>query len=92
MKLDPAVLNALPPDIDPAKTTITSHGGSGFSSTAKISATMPNGSQKLWFMKTARGKDAEVMFAGEHASLNALQAVDGLCPGLSETLVLMLSD
>lgn len=50
-------------------------------STAKISTTLPDGKEKLYFMKTGSGKDAEIMFTGEHASLNAIHnAVPTLCP------------
>lgn len=31
-------------------------------------------------MKTGKGKDAEVMFRGEHASLNAIHTIPSLCP------------
>ncbi|MCJ1373298.1 1-phosphatidylinositol-3-phosphate 5-kinase [Loxospora ochrophaea] len=79
MKLDPAVARAL--SIDPSKTMVASHGGSGFTTTAKISTTLSDGSAKQFFMKTGRGEDAQVMFEGEHASLNAIhQAVPTLCP------------
>ena len=33
-------------------------------STAKISTILPDGKQKLYFMKTATGKEAETMFRG----------------------------
>lgn len=61
--LDPAILKAL--SLDVALTSITSHGGSGFSSTAKIT-TKVDGEEKLYFVKTGSGKDAEIMFAGEY--------------------------
>ena len=78
MKIDAAILRSL--SLDPAKTTIASHGGSGFSSTAKLTTTLDDGSQKHFFLKTGQGRDAEVMFAGEHASLNALHTIPSLCP------------
>ncbi|MCJ1302071.1 1-phosphatidylinositol-3-phosphate 5-kinase [Hypocenomyce scalaris] len=79
MRLDPAITRAL--SLDPATTTVASRGGSGFSTTAKISSTLASGAQKHFFMKTGRGGDAEIMFAGEHASLNAIHAaVPSLCP------------
>ena len=78
MKLDSAVVRAL--SLDPAKTNVKSHGGSGFSTTAKISTTLEDGTGKHFFMKTGKGKDAEVMFRGEYASLNAIHAVPSLCP------------
>ena len=78
MKIDSAVIKAL--SLDPAKTTVAKHGGSGFSTTAKITTTLKDGTAKHFFMKTGKGKDAEVMFAGEHASLNAIHTVPSLCP------------
>ena len=78
MKIDSAVLQAL--HLDPAKTSVASHGGSGFSFTMKICAVLPDGSERRFFMKTGHGKAAESMFAGEHASLNALHTIPSLCP------------
>ncbi|KAL8872608.1 MAG: hypothetical protein Q9174_001789, partial [Haloplaca sp. 1 TL-2023] len=79
MKLDPSVMKAL--SLDPSATTVSTHGSSGFNATAKISTTLADGTQKHLFMKTAAGKDAEVMFRGEHASLSAIHnAVPSLCP------------
>ena len=50
-------------------------------STSKITSTLPNGTTKNYFLKTGNGQAAEIMFAGEHASLNALHnAVPSLCP------------
>ncbi|KAL8807075.1 MAG: hypothetical protein Q9182_000908 [Xanthomendoza sp. 2 TL-2023] len=79
MKLDPSILGAL--SLDPAVTTVASHGSSGFNATAKISTTLKSGTRKHFFMKTAPGKCAEIMFRGEHASLNAIHnVVPSLCP------------
>ena len=78
MKIDSAVIRAL--SLDPAKTTIAKHGGSGFSTTGKITTTLEDGTEKNFFIKTGKGKNAQVMFAGEHASLNALHTVPSLCP------------
>ena len=78
MKIDSAVIRAL--SLDPAKTTVAKHGGSGFSTTAKITTTLKDGIEKDFFIKTGKGKDAQVIFAGEHASLNALHTVPYLCP------------
>ncbi len=79
MKIDSAVIRAL--SLEPAKTAMKCHGGSGFTSTAKISTTLKDGTEKHFFMKSNRGEDAEVMFKGEHASLNAIHdAVPSLCP------------
>jgi len=50
-------------------------------STAKITSTLADGTEKLYFMKTGKGHEAETMFAGEHASLSALHgSVPTLCP------------
>lgn len=64
MKLDPAVAAVL--KVDLAKTTVSSQGGGGCSSasTAKITTTLPDGKEKKFFMKSGKGKDAEVMFEG----------------------------
>lgn len=78
MKIDSAVIKAL--SLDPAKTAVAKHGGSGFSTTAKITTTLEDGTEKPFFLKTGKGKDAEVMFAGEHASLNAIHTISSLCP------------
>ncbi|GAB7355986.1 hypothetical protein MBLNU459_g6614t1 [Dothideomycetes sp. NU459] len=81
MNVDSAVSQLL--SLDPAKTTVSSHGGGGCSSasTSKITTTLEDGSKKSYFMKTGSGRAAEVMFEGEHASLNALHdAVPTLCP------------
>ena len=78
MRLDSSVVRAL--SLDPAKTSIKSHGGSGYTTTAKISTTLSDGKEKHFFMKTGSGKDAEVMFRGEHASLDAIRTIPTLCP------------
>ncbi|OCK81815.1 Ketosamine-3-kinase [Lepidopterella palustris CBS 459.81] len=81
MKLDPAVVKLL--SLDPSNTTVSSTGGGGCSSasTSKITSKLSDGTEKCFFMKTGSGSDAEVMFEGEHASLNALHnAVPTLCP------------
>ena len=78
MKLDTAIIRSL--SLEASKSTIVSHGGSGFTTTAKITTTFDDGTQRQFFLKTGQGEDAEVMFAGEHASLNALHVVPSLCP------------
>lgn len=79
MKLDPAVVEAL--NLDASKTKVASHGGSGFSATAKISTVDQHGIEKHYFMKTGQGSDKALMFEGEHASLNAIHdVVPTLCP------------
>ncbi|KAF1983848.1 Ketosamine-3-kinase [Aulographum hederae CBS 113979] len=81
MKLDPAVIELL--KLDPEKTSVSSAGGGGCSSasTSKISTTLGDGGEMMYFMKTGKGEDARVMFEGEHASLAAIHAaVPNLCP------------
>ena len=82
IQLDAAVVRALRLDSENASNVrVTNHGGSGFSSTAKISCLQPNGIEKQYFMKTGSGSDKAVMFEGEHASLNAIHdVVPTLCP------------
>lgn len=76
--VDPALLEAL--GLDPANSSINSHGGSGFSSTFKLSSTV-DGKPVNYFVKTGSGKEAEDMFRGEHASLNAIHdTVPNFCP------------
>ncbi|KEF54879.1 uncharacterized protein A1O9_09322 [Exophiala aquamarina CBS 119918] len=71
--IDPAILRALALD---ASSKISTHGGSGFASTFRI--TTPSTSV---FIKTSSSSGAAVMFQGEHASLNAIHdAVPSLCP------------
>ena len=74
MKLDLAIARALA--LEPSTTSVKAHGGSGFSTTAKIISKLDDGSEKAYFLKMGRGKAAGVMFRGEHASLNALHGVD----------------
>ncbi|KAF5024033.1 hypothetical protein F66182_3880 [Fusarium sp. NRRL 66182] len=77
-KVDPAILEAL--GLDPANSAMNSHGGSGFASTFKITSEK-DGKPVNYFFKTGTGKGAEVMFRGEHASLNAIaDAVPNFCP------------
>ncbi|KAK5736403.1 hypothetical protein LTR17_007399 [Elasticomyces elasticus] len=81
MKLDSAIVSLL--GLDPDKTSVSSSGGVGMSSasTSKITTKLPDGSEKQYFMKTGKGHEAEIMFTGEHASLNAIHnAVPTLCP------------
>ncbi|KAL8792664.1 MAG: hypothetical protein Q9195_004724 [Heterodermia aff. obscurata] len=78
MKIDPAILRAL--SLSSSNTTLSSHGGSGFTSTGKIETALSDDSKKSFFLKTGKGRDSAVMFAGEHASLNALHTIPSLCP------------
>lgn len=66
MKLDSAVAKLL--GIDPANASVSPVGGGMSSASAsKITAKLEDGSEKLYFMKTGKGKEAEVMFEGVSA-------------------------
>ncbi|EFQ29967.1 fructosamine kinase [Colletotrichum graminicola M1.001] len=76
--VDPALIEAL--HLDPEQTKIASHGASGFASSFKLTSVV-DGQPVNFFVKTGMGKDAEVMFRGEHESLNAVHnAVPNFCP------------
>ncbi|KAL1301598.1 hypothetical protein AAFC00_005828 [Neodothiora populina] len=81
MNLDSAIIELL--GLDPANASVSSAGEGGCSSasTSKITATLPDGSEKKYFMKSGSGKDAETMFKGVHASMKAIHdVVPTLCP------------
>jgi len=59
--VDPALIKAL--GLDAATTKISPHGGSGFASTFRLTATV-NGEEVDYFVKTGSGSDSEVMFRG----------------------------
>lgn len=62
-QVDPAIIEAL--GLDASATSMTSaSAGSGFASTFKLATTV-DGKPKSYFVKTASGKDSEVMFRGE---------------------------
>ncbi len=60
--LDPAITVAL--SLDPAATSVVSHGGSNFASTFKITSVGSDGEEKSYFVKTGMGVDSKIMFAG----------------------------
>lgn len=60
--IDPAILSAL--NIDKDDATISSVGGSGFSSTLKLSTTK-DGQPFDYFIKTGSGEGARIMFQGQ---------------------------
>ena len=79
MPVDPAIASAL--SLPASSLTLTSHGGSGFSSTHKLLATLPDSSTRAYFVKIGKGPSFATMFAGEHASLNAIhRSVPTFCP------------
>jgi protein-ribulosamine 3-kinase len=59
--IDRSIVNAL--SVDPSQTKISSYGGSGFSSTLKITSIV-DGKEKRFFMKIGKGMESEIMFAG----------------------------
>ncbi len=63
-QLDPAVAELL--GIDSARTTVESitSNGSSSASTAKIAATLPDGSKKCFFMKMATGTEGTLTVQG----------------------------
>ncbi|KAK3387384.1 fructosamine-3-kinase [Podospora didyma] len=76
--VDSAILEAL--GLEATSSKLVSHGGSGFSSTYKLVASK-DGAELIYFVKTGTGAEADVMFRGEHASLNAIHdAVPNFCP------------
>lgn len=78
MPVDSAILQALGLDAQDARQA--SHGGAGFSSTFKLTG-VRDGNEVSYFVKIGSGRDAETMFQGEHASLNAIHAaVPNFCP------------
>jgi protein-ribulosamine 3-kinase len=62
--IDPAIIEAL--SLQDASPMMRSHGGSGFSSTFKITA-MIDGHEKLFFVKQG-DPDSKAMFAGRKFS------------------------
>lgn len=78
MGVDSAILEVL--GLDAQNTKQTSHGGAGFSSTFKLASTK-DGKEVNYFVKLGTGREADIMFRGEHASLNAIHtAVPNFCP------------
>ncbi|KAJ9604537.1 hypothetical protein H2200_010650 [Cladophialophora chaetospira] len=72
--IDPAIFRGL--NLEASSAKISTHGGSGFASTFRITT-----STTSVFVKQSSSPEAEVMFQGEHASLNAIHdAVPSLCP------------
>ncbi|KFY07307.1 hypothetical protein V492_07263 [Pseudogymnoascus sp. VKM F-4246] len=75
--MDSAIAKAL--SLDEPLPEMEVLGGSGFSSTYKVTSKV-NGETKTYFVKTG-GPDSKVMFAGEHESLNAIHdVVPSFCP------------
>lgn len=89
--VDPAILKALDvPSTSSSK--LLPHGGSGFAASSNLTIITTAADDKdtqdttrpkttHYFVKTGTGLSSEVMFRGEHASLNAIHsAVPSLCP------------
>jgi protein-ribulosamine 3-kinase len=66
--IDSAIIEAL--SLNATRTTITTHGGSGFASTYKLTSQTEDGGQRLYFVKMGTGMKSEVMFAGMPSLLN----------------------
>ena len=64
-KIDPAILKALV--LEASNTTLAAHGGSGFAFTGKLTSVV-DGKEKLFFVKTGKGDESEVMFTGTISS------------------------
>jgi hypothetical protein len=62
--LDPAIITVL--SLDPKVTQMGLHGGSAFSTTAKIT-TRVDGEEKRYFIKIGIGNHAKAMFRGQLA-------------------------
>jgi protein-ribulosamine 3-kinase len=79
-QVDPAILRAL--SLSASTSKITPHGGSGFSSTFRLTSTSPSTTlPQTFFIKTSSNPSASTMFQGEHTSLNAIHTVvPSLCP------------
>lgn len=71
--LDPAVAKII--GVDPQDAIVSSAGGGGCSSasTYKIASCLQDGTEKVYFMKTGNGREAEVMFEGLFYALNMIE-------------------
>ncbi|EAU30116.1 conserved hypothetical protein [Aspergillus terreus NIH2624] len=76
--VDPAILDTL--GLPGQSTTMVPHGESNIANTFKLSSTV-GGQEFHYFVKTSSNKDADIMFKGEHTSLNMISSVvPNLCP------------
>jgi hypothetical protein len=66
--VDPAIIEAL--GLELATTKMATHGGSGFSSTFRLTGVV-DGEEVSYFVKTGMGKDAEIMFRGEFSATSS---------------------
>jgi protein-ribulosamine 3-kinase len=62
VNLDPAIAEAV--GLDPTVTTLARHGGSGFTSTFRLSSVV-DGEEKVYFVKTGTDPSAALMFQGK---------------------------
>lgn len=80
-QVDSVIISLL--NLDPAQSSVSNGSGFGMSQTrtSKISTRLSDGSTRHYFVKSGKGEKANIMFAGEHASLTAIHtAVPSLCP------------
>lgn len=64
---------ALPQDCNFVEAT--SYGASQWTRTAKITTTMPDGNERLFFMKISTGEAGKIMLQGEHEGMLAIHRV-----------------
>ncbi|PSN69320.1 hypothetical protein BS50DRAFT_599592 [Corynespora cassiicola Philippines] len=84
--LNPAVIEALP--LETKAIYADTCGVSAWATTVKISAILPNNSQKTYFLKCATGTRARPMTEGEHHSACAInEVVPSLVPKASDSQV-----
>lgn len=79
--LDEAVVKLL--GINAKRAHVSSAGGGGCSAarTSKLTTTLDNGETQEFFIKSSQAQTAEVMFRGEHASLQAIhRLIPDFCP------------
>ncbi|TAQ87108.1 hypothetical protein B7494_g4575 [Chlorociboria aeruginascens] len=75
--IDRAIIAVMPPGA--TVVSASSHGTSNWSKTAKICATLADGTRKRYFLKCAVGDTAQAVVEGEFHSISA---IDALVPGL----------
>jgi len=75
-RIDSAILKALALDAEHA--SISTYGGSGFSSTFRIQAKDSTGKKKLYFVKTRKGMDGKIMFIGRFRLDNPVIVILGV--------------
>ncbi|KAL2891219.1 Ketosamine-3-kinase [Ceratocystis lukuohia] len=76
--VDPAILESL--GLEDSVSTLSRFGSSAFATSYRLDTEI-NGEPMVYFVKSASGPEAEVMFQGEHESLNSIaRIVPNFCP------------